>query len=245
MKERDLFRYISDHNVKKVKKYIKKNMNINIYKSLHERLTPLMSAVSHDNLEIATLLLQAGADLDMYDDGDCTAFCRAVESGNEDMVELFIEHRAQVNRESKYSKWTPLNIAANCNETEVLMLLLSSGADPNLEQSYNYYTPLMFSASQNDIDNVKVLISRGANINFVNRKKNSPLSLSVYQHAVQSIEYLIQQNVDINCLFYDEHILSKSMRIPMLAAYIHEQKDTLSDHALSLWKKYRLRSLLV
>lgn len=58
---------------------------------VHEPTTPLFTAISRGNLEIARLLLRSGARIDIPDQGGRTALHSAAERGDTDMVKSLLE----------------------------------------------------------------------------------------------------------------------------------------------------------
>ncbi len=82
-------------------------------------------------LEIALLLIEAGADVNHADYGDETALYAAAGNGDTDFATLLLEHGAASSLELAEcsSGWTPLHVAAAWLREPMVTLLLSYGAN--------------------------------------------------------------------------------------------------------------------
>jgi len=127
--------------------------------------TPLQRAVSHNSVRVARLLrdagaeleseegpliteataetipllLDAGADIDGFDDcGNCP-LVDAVESGDLDLVRYLLDRGATVDNRDSSDK-TALQRAADLEEAAIVKLLLKRGADPNIQDLDGYRT---------------------------------------------------------------------------------------------------------
>jgi len=77
------------------------------------------------NVEIALLLLDQGADVNIVDAETCTSLYRASQSGRRDHVELLLKHHADVNLMSGPTSGTALSMAAVVGELRDRTLTLS------------------------------------------------------------------------------------------------------------------------
>lgn len=93
----------------------------------YESETPLMIAVSHDNLELSRLLLQAGADINAKDNYGRTPLMYALE-GRADTVRFLLQHKAHLNTRDNYGE-TVLTLAEeNPDIVDIITLLKHAGA---------------------------------------------------------------------------------------------------------------------
>ncbi len=99
-------------------------------KGLADR-TALHIATHNGYLQIAALLLQQGAFVDIQDSGGCTPLHWACISGNMDCVHLLINQGASINIQD-LAQSTPLHEAVRHKHLSVVKILLDKGANPEL-----------------------------------------------------------------------------------------------------------------
>jgi len=90
--------------------------------------TPLMFAALNNQLELATLLIEKGADINRK---GWTPLHYASTRGNTSMMRLLIDNSAYIDAESENGT-TPLMLAATDGTPLSVKLLLEEGADPTL-----------------------------------------------------------------------------------------------------------------
>jgi ankyrin repeat protein len=128
-------------------------------------LKSLQEAVNDQDLEAAKYLLEMGFHPEMLNYKGYQVDLRlplhdAMESRNFDMVNLLVEHGADL----AYPRTNPyvyLNIAVKQSEPELVRLLLENGADPN--QNLGFFSLLHHATRNNQIDIMKLLLDAGAN----------------------------------------------------------------------------------
>ena len=145
------------------------------------RQTPLTLACMKDsNLGIAQLLLDAGADVD-GGGGEYEPLHWAAYYGNIEVIELFIEAGADVNRVSTNdfnvyvpAGSTPLHGAVFQAQLGSLTTLLAAGADPNIANA-NGRTPLHEVAWSSSVDVLKALLAAGCDPLHRDNQGRTPL----------------------------------------------------------------------
>ncbi|RDU67693.1 hypothetical protein CQA53_01455 [Helicobacter didelphidarum] len=90
--------------------------------------TPLYEAVKNNRLEIAYILIMAGADVNTLSNGE-TALHKAAQNKNPYMVKLLIMAGANPNIKEKQYDNTPLHYAAMNNDSQSINILTSAGAN--------------------------------------------------------------------------------------------------------------------
>ena len=95
--------------------------------------TPLMLAAINNQIELAKVLIQRGADVNKP---GWTPLHYAATRGHRDMMRLLLEHDAYIDAESDNGT-TPLMMAAFFAPPLAVKLLLEEGADPTLVNNAN------------------------------------------------------------------------------------------------------------
>ena len=100
--------------------------NLNVQNKVGE--TPLMLAAINNQLELAKVLIENGADVNKP---DWTPLHYAATRGHRDMMRLLLDNDAYIDSESANGT-TPLMLAAYSGTPLAVKLLLEEGADPTL-----------------------------------------------------------------------------------------------------------------
>ena len=94
-------------------------------------VTPLMVATIRNNLEVATILLDADADVTLFSEPGFGVLHLAAQYGEKPLIELLVQHGAEVDVAStQVAELTPLMLAARAGRIEAVDALLDAGADP-------------------------------------------------------------------------------------------------------------------
>jgi uncharacterized protein len=115
-------------------------------------LTPLHYAARHNHVEVAKLLIQAGAKVNAREANDITPLLMAIGSGNAAVARFLVEHGADVNAADWYGR-TPLWEAVNVRNLYVHNATFRNGID----------RPPMLVL-------IKALLAAGANVNARTRE---------------------------------------------------------------------------
>lgn len=162
--------------------------------------TPLFTAIFHSP-KMTQMLLKYGANPNALDDRGYTAFARAVETGNEDLVRLLLEHKADVN--PVFTAHTPLAIAVGYGQTNITRYLLDQGADPYLVKT-NWGA---FSALRSRIRDSELATTLGRMLLESAPSTNTPaleyelahtLSWAVAGHNEPIVRRLLDLGVNVN-----------------------------------------------
>ena len=150
--------------------------------------TALQWAAYHDDLELADLLIGAGASPKIPNREGATAMQLASQRGSAPMLEKLLQAGADVNERGVHSE-TPLMFAARSGNLQALNLLLSRGAEVNSKESLRGTTALMWAVEQKHTDAVKLLIEHGADVGVASSPDSKGgtayLAPSIEQRAIQ------------------------------------------------------------
>uniref|UniRef100_F6TXZ0 Uncharacterized protein n=1 Tax=Ciona intestinalis TaxID=7719 RepID=F6TXZ0_CIOIN len=159
-------------------------------------MTALQMAATHGHVEIVQLLLEQGADFQMYDNDLMTALHFACSEGSIDIV------RKMMMRPDA-GKNTCLHVTVNKGHRDLTLELIawSGKLDEvlqfvNLPRAHNV-TPLHIAASQGHMEITKLLIESGARVNARNDSLATPLLLAAQHNNFAIVELLLQYNAEL------------------------------------------------
>ena len=169
---------------------------VNIFTS--SKCTPLMLACQSDNVDARNFLLNKGADVNLQGHQGYTALHYAVARKNFDAVSCLVDNGADVNLFTSIYKDTPLMLACQSHNMDVIKCLLSiKGANVNL-QDHDGYTALHYAVKRKNLDAVSCLVHNGADINLFTSSKQTPLMMACQSHDMDAINFLVNKGADVN-----------------------------------------------
>jgi ankyrin repeat protein len=147
------------------------------------RVTPLLLAIEKDNPEIVALLLKYGADVNFVDTvNNERVTSLLLEIDYLKMEALFVlKHGADVSFKGRRGYTTPLLLAIEKDNPEMVAFLLKHGADVNFESSG--VTPLILAIKNDNSEIVAFLLKNRANVNAVSRYGFTPLFYAVSEYS--------------------------------------------------------------
>lgn len=145
----------------------------------------LVVASRSGQLEIAQILMDGGAKVNLRNKWGDTALMVAALNGRDKIVRYLRSKGGDVNN----TGWTALHYAAVNGHADVAKYLLDQGANP-LAASPNGVTPLMMAARENKTDVVKVLLEYGADIAQKNDKGETAYDWAVREEHKMAIDLL-------------------------------------------------------
>jgi ankyrin repeat protein len=117
----------------------------------------ILLAIRNNNLGMAKLLIENGADVNKENKSKETPITEAATLNKFHMVKLLIDAKADVNKQDK----SALTLAARKGYFEIAKLLIENGADINKRNECGI-TPIMEAARHGHINIVDLLLTRGA-----------------------------------------------------------------------------------
>lgn len=190
-------------------------------------LTPLLVASASGFTELTALLLERGASTELVDSRGNTALHLAARNRSAlGVVKNLLKHGANPNARLNHPRGrlltptelnlqgvTPLLLAADEGNLDMMRTLLDAGADPSLTTDQNI-TALMMAvgaaatlaeerptyAKQHVLEAVKLLVELGNDVNAIGHFGWTALHLAAYHGEDDVIEYLINKGADPNKL---------------------------------------------
>ncbi len=126
--------------------------------------TALHWAAHWDNLEIAQLLIQAGANVNAANSNNVTPVTLACTNGSAPMVNELLKAGANSNA-ALLTGETPLMTCARSGSAEAVKALLDHGAQLGARETRGGQTALMWAVAEEHSDVVRVLVEHGADVN--------------------------------------------------------------------------------
>jgi Ankyrin repeats (3 copies)/Ankyrin repeats (many copies) len=137
---------------------------------------PLHFAASNDDLDVARLLLEAGADVKSKNkDGD-TPIHYASSYGHVEVAAMLLAAGADVKAKKEFGD-TPLHFAAHEGHLAVARLLIEEGGEVNASDEAGG-TPLHYAAVNGHVDMCKLLLDRGADVTAFDEDGRTPLDMA-------------------------------------------------------------------
>ncbi|XP_059143881.1 transient receptor potential cation channel subfamily A member 1 homolog isoform X2 [Physella acuta] len=203
---------------------------INIEACDNQGMTPLHTAALHKHLDIARMLIDAGAHLMCRDKEQSTPLHHAAAEGNIDLVRLLLEAGAkspegwitvtEMVNATDIEMNTPLHVAVEHCHYDVVKLLLEKRADVNKQRKHFMY-PLHLAAQSGNVGVVELLIQYNARIDVLNDDQATALHRAAALNHVGVVTLLVEKGARINRR-------DKNNYTPLLLAACYGNVETVS-----------------
>ncbi len=127
--------------------------------------TALHWAVQANDLQLADMLLRAGAKPAAANKAGATPLLLAAQNGNAAMIERLLAAGADANAPLTKTGDTALMMAARTGKTDAVKVLLDHQAQVNAKETWGGTTALMWAVSERHPDVAKMLVEHGADVN--------------------------------------------------------------------------------
>ena len=161
---------------------------------------PLHDAARMGSAELTTVLIQAGADVELSGFGGVRPLHSVALAGQAKVVSILLKSGAKVDSHDNTGR-TPLLafMSGNVGDVSTLIALLEGGADPNLLDGPVPYHPLDYAAMHGRADLADLLIAFGANMNA----KDNLYGETPLHQAIAAGEFAPRVHLDVVQLLID------------------------------------------
>ncbi len=153
----------------------------------------LFNTTYNGDIEIARLLLDKGANINVKDNDGDTPLTSVAANGNFELAKVLIDRGADLNAQGNY---TPLAAAILNGKIELVKLMIDKGANVNINGKMS--GPINVAASKGNVDIAKLLVNKSADINAKDSNGNSALINASYQGHMAMVKFLLDKGADIN-----------------------------------------------
>jgi len=155
--------------------------------------SPLLIAGKRNCKNTMAVILNMGRNVNyMNQEGD-TALFAAIEKGYYDMIDLLLDHDADVNLRHKTNGNMALHFAAKAGEPWCLETLIFEGADIDALNAFDGTTALHVAAKAGKLECIRVLIKEGADVNSVAFDGSTPLYVAEQNGKPECLKMLIEK----------------------------------------------------
>jgi ankyrin repeat protein len=155
-----------------IRKLLAQNADVNAPQA--DGATALHWAVELDDLEMADVLIAAGANVKARNRFDITPLALACLNGSAAMIEKLLKAGAEPNAPLSALGETPVMLAARTGKTDAVKALLDHSASVNARENSKGHTALMWAAEESHPGVVELLLEHGADPNGRSNPETAP-----------------------------------------------------------------------
>uniref|UniRef100_A0A8C3WMS5 Ankyrin repeat domain 6 n=1 Tax=Catagonus wagneri TaxID=51154 RepID=A0A8C3WMS5_9CETA len=156
--------------------------------------TALHLAANKGHLSVVQILLKAGCDLDVQDDGDQTALHRATVVGNTEVIAALIQEGCALDRQDKAGN-TALHLACQNSHAQSTRVLLLGGSRADLKNNAGD-TCLHVAARYNHLSIIKLLLSAFCSVHEKNQAGDTALHIAAALNHKKVVKILLEAGAD-------------------------------------------------
>ena len=214
---------VKNTDAKAVRTLLAQHVDVNAAEA--DGSTALHWAAQRDDLEIADLLIAAGAHAKAETRYHVTPLSLACTNGSAAMIERLIKAGADPNGTSEEGQ-TALMTAALTGKADAVKVLLAHGASVNAKEPYKGQTALMWAASEGNAAAVAMLIEFGADVKAKSTAGFTPLLFAVRDAQIDAAKVLLDHGANVNDVAPDG---TSALNMAIVNAYF-ELASVLLDH---------------
>jgi ankyrin repeat protein len=190
---------ILENDEEQVKQLIADGIDLNFSLSHH---TPLTEAALLGHSIFCTLLLENGAEVDLYDNTGMTALHIASSNGHQCVVEILLQYGACINKICKFEAENSVTKAAANGHFKTMIYLVENGGNPNVRTSDGRYV-IHLAAATGSAEAIKILLARGITAESRDCDLNTPLHLAASRGLLYKNDEINFQDNLIDANFHE------------------------------------------
>jgi ankyrin repeat protein len=190
-----LIEAVKNTDVKTVRSLLPQHVDVSATEA--DGFTALHWAAQRDNIEIADLLLAAGANVKAASRYNITPLSLACTNGDAALIDHFLKAGADPNATSEQGQ-TALMTAALTGKVDAVKLLLVRGASVNAKEPWKGQTALMWAASEGNADAAGMLIEFGAEVTAKSNSGFTPFLFAVRNGHIDAAKVLLAHGANGN-----------------------------------------------
>lgn len=169
----------------------------------------ILDAIHNNNICFIQKCIDNKINIDIYNDRDENILLLAIEKENINLIRLIINYISDIDNNYNYYSLSPLHIACEIGNIEIVQILLEYGANTEINDN-KLMTPIFYAAQNNHYNIIKLLINYKAKINIMDQYNRLPIHLTTSQKItkfllkkgsyINSSEYKIEYKIKKYCL---------------------------------------------
>ncbi|SPR09714.1 ankyrin repeat-containing protein 16 [Orientia tsutsugamushi] len=237
----ELYHSVAHGDIKNVENLLAQDNASNIINALYdgsgfEHVSALHKAISLRDINMATLLLNNGANVNIQNNYGRTPLHSAILFNSHiDMLRLLLNNGADVNLPDMHDT-SPLHYIIKVSRCSInrIQLLLDNGGNINLQDD-NGETILHTSASYNRRDIVEFLLNNNADVNIKNKSGKTPVHLAAQSGNQCILQLLLDRYPDmVNLQDHNDKtalhlVVERYLKILSGGPYILEFRENIDD----------------
>ncbi|KJH52812.1 P-loop domain protein, KAP family [Dictyocaulus viviparus] len=166
---------------------------------IQEGWSALLNAAHKGHAEVAKILLENGAAVDLPDLMGWSPLMWAVYKCHPDVVDLLLNYGAHVNLIDEEDGLTPLIVAAGRGFIAIVEKLLAADAQVNACDKFGS-TALIWAARKGHLPIVQMLLNAGAEVDAVGMGSSTALMLATKGNYLSVVDLLLTRDPNVNVL---------------------------------------------
>uniref|UniRef100_A0A8C5G976 Euchromatic histone-lysine N-methyltransferase 1b n=1 Tax=Gouania willdenowi TaxID=441366 RepID=A0A8C5G976_GOUWI len=214
--------------LKKVVLMLVDGIDPNFKMESQNKRTPLHASAEAGYVDVCHMLVQAGANLDMYDDDQRTPLMEACENNHMEVV-LYLLRAGSTVTLKDVEGFTCLHLAAKSGHYRIVEHLLSTGFININCQDDGGWTAMIWATEYKHVDQVKLLLSKGADISIRDKEENICLHWAAFSGSLEISELLLKARCNLHAVNIHGdsplHIAARENRLECVTLFLSHGAD--------------------